>query len=235
MVERPLSNPTAAGDIFRDLEPQQRTRIEQSINSVVYPKGAIIYTPESQATNLFLLQSGWVQVYKISPEERVLHLFELEPVTLFGEMTHMGEWGTSARATSRCVIGLLDRAVMSDILQTYPQVALRFMELTGQRLRDMESKLVDIAFKNVPQRLATVLLQLAGVAGGQADTRLTPSITRYTHQQLAEMIGSYRETVTRTVGEFRDAGLIRVEEDVIYLTNLEKLQHLVYQVGNQNG
>jgi CRP/FNR family transcriptional regulator, cyclic AMP receptor protein len=96
----------------------------------------------------------------------------------------------------------------------------------SQRLRAMESKLADIAFKSVPQRLATVLLNLANTHGEQPDN--TPlAIVRYTHQQLAEMIGSYRETITKAIGEFREAGLIRVEEDAIYLTDLPRLRELV--------
>jgi CRP-like cAMP-binding protein len=93
----------------------------------------------------------------------------------------------------------------------------------GQRLRETENKLTDIAFKSVPQRLASVLLSLAGEAdpGGAA-----PSVVRYTHQQLAEMIGSYRETVTKAMGEFRDAGLIRIDEDAIRLSDRDGLERL---------
>ena len=62
---------------------------------------------------------------------------------------------------------------------------------------------------------------------GQADPATPPAVVRYTHQQLAEMIGSYRETVTKAIGEFREAGLIRVEEDAIYLTDVARLRELV--------
>ena len=75
------------------------------------------------------------------------------------------------------------------------------------------------------QRLATVLLSLASYSQASAGT--PPMVVRYTHQQLAEMIGSYRETVTKTIGEFREEGLIRIEGDAIALTDTARLQALV--------
>jgi CRP-like cAMP-binding protein len=128
-----------------------------------------------------------------------------------------------AEAMTECTIGVIGRDALRDILRQYPQISLRFMELMGQRLRETENKLTDIAFKSVPQRLASVLLSLAS----EVDTSgAAPSVVRYTHQQLAEMIGSYRETVTKAMGEFRDAGLIRIDEDAIRLSDLDGLERL---------
>jgi CRP-like cAMP-binding protein len=145
---------------------------------------------------------------------------------MFGEMTLVGQWmhDSFAEAMTECTIGVIGRDALREILRQYPQISLRFMELMGQRLRETENKLTDIAFKSVPQRLASVLLSLAGEAepGGAA-----PSVMRYTHQQLAEMIGSYRETVTKAMGEFRDAGLIRIDEDAIRLSDRDGLERLV--------
>ena len=125
-----------------------------------------------------------------------------------------------------CVVGAIGRDELRRILNAYPAVALRFMKVMSQRLRALERKLADIAFKSVPQRLATVLLNLADLEPARPIAARPPAVVRYTHQQLAEMIGSYRETVTKAIGELREAGLIRVEEDAIYLTDLARLQEL---------
>jgi CRP-like cAMP-binding protein len=76
----------------------------------------------------------------------------------------------------------------------------------------------------VPQRLAGLLLTLAEEQFQHAVGATPPAITRYTHLQLAEMIGAYRETVTKAIGEFREAGMIKVEDDVIYLTDMQRLR-----------
>jgi CRP-like cAMP-binding protein len=214
-----------AGDVFRDLQAEQRAQVEQLISYQTYPAGQLFHSPDEYGEQLFVLQAGRVRLYKLSAEGRALTLAVLEPVTMFGEMTLVGQWmhDSFAEAMTECTIGVIGRDALREILRQYPQISLRFMELMGQRLRETENKLTDIAFKSVPQRLASVLLSLAGEAepGGTA-----PSVVRYTHQQLAEMIGSYRETVTKAMGEFRDAGLIRIDEDAIRLSDRAGLERL---------
>jgi CRP-like cAMP-binding protein len=230
-----MSSPTihyvAAGDIFRDLLPAQRAEFERLIAYNVYPAGQLFHSPNEVGELLFVLRSGRVRIYKLSPEGRALTLTVLEPVTIFGEMTLVGQWlhDSFAEAMSECVIGVIGRDTLRHILESYPQVAIAFMEVMGQRLRTMENKLADIAFKSVPQRLATVLLNLASLPPVSVEGIAPPTVVRYTHQQLAEMIGSYRETVTKAIGEFREAGIIRVEDESIILTDLPKLQRLAYR------
>lgn len=236
MIITPDIHYVHAGDIFRDLDAQQRAQIERSMSYKTCSAGQILHSPDQYGEQLFILNSGRVRLYKLSTEGRALTLAVLEAVTIFGEMTLVGQWmhDSFAEAMTECTIGVIDREALRQILQQYPSVALSFMELMGQRLQAMENKLADIAFKSVPQRLASVLINLAhkpaGVTpveepGSTRDTT-SPQVVRYTHQQLAEMVGAYRETVTKAFGEFREAGLIRVEEDRIYLTDLEQLQQL---------
>lgn len=229
MTNEPAIHCVTAGDIFAHLGAAERAEIERLISYSIYPAGQIFHSPHEVGEQLFVLRSGRVRIYKLSPEGRALTLMVLEPVTIFGEMTLVGQWlhDTFAEAMTECVIGLIGRDTLRRILERHPQVALAFMELMGQRLRAMENKLADIAFKNVAQRLASVLLNLAGLPSQSAALPANPPmVVRYTHQQLAEMIGSYRETVTKAIGELREAGMIRIDDDVISLIDVEQLQRL---------
>lgn len=228
MTNDPATHNFAAGDIFRNLKPEQRAEIERLISYNLYSAGQIFHSPNEHGEQLFVIRSGRVRIYKLSPEGRALTLMVLDPITIFGEMILVDQWihDTFAEAMTECTIGVVGRDTMRRILESYPQVAIAFMELMGQRLRAMENKLADIAFKSVPQRLASVLLNLAGVTGTIQPSEAQPSVVRYTHQQLAEMIGSYRETVTKAIGELREAGLIRIEDDAITITDLDQLQKL---------
>jgi CRP-like cAMP-binding protein len=217
-----------AGDIFRNLAPDQREQIERLLSYKTYPAGQIFHSPDEYGEQLFVLRTGQVRLYKLSTEGRALTLAVLEAITIFGEMTLVGQWmhDTFAEAITECTIGMIDREALRQILQDYPQVALSFMEIMGQRLHAIENKLADIAFKSVPQRLASVLLNLADISSPLRRANVPPAVVRYTHQQLAEMVGSYRETVTKAMGEFREAGLIQVKEEMVYLTDLAELQRL---------
>jgi CRP-like cAMP-binding protein len=215
-------------DLFSDLKPEQRARIERAISWGEYPPGQIFFAPEESGDRLFMLRRGRVRIYKLSPEGRALTLLILEPSSLFGEMALADGWlhDTFAETMTDSSIGTIGRDELRRALNTYPAMSLRFMNIMSRRLRALERKLADIAFKSVPQRLATVLLNLADTHDAPDSPATPPAVVRYTHQQLAEMIGSYRETVTKAIGDFREAGLIRVEEDVIFLTDLAQLREL---------
>ena len=221
-----LSGEGSDVDIFRDLTRADLAAIEQVTNQSHYPAGHLFFSPEERGTQLYILQSGRVRLYKLSAEGRALTLAVLEPFAVFGEMSALGPWrhDSFAEAMNECTVGVINSTDLIETIERHPQIALRLMELMAQRLQSMQNKLADIAFKSVPQRLATVLLDL--VAASHLPQNGTPAVVRYTHQQLAEMIGSYRETVTKAIGDFRDGGLIRIEEDTIYLTDVPRLQSL---------
>ncbi|RRR66988.1 MAG: Crp/Fnr family transcriptional regulator [Candidatus Viridilinea halotolerans] len=217
------------GDIFRDLAAHERAEVERQIAYNLYAPGHGFHTPNEVGEQIFVLRSGRVRIYKLSPEGRALTLMLLEPVTIFGEMALVGQalHDTFAEALNECVIGVIGRDTLRRILERYPPVALACMELMGQRLRAMEHKLADIAFKSVPQRIASLLLNLAGVGTSNPSPHDEPlSVVRYTHQQIADMIGSYRETVTKALGELREAGIIRVEDEALALVDVAALRRI---------
>ncbi len=221
------SRPT--GDIFSDLDQEQWTSLEARIPFTSCPPGHRFYAPGEPCEHLFFLKEGRVQIYKLSSEGRILRLKPVEAVTVFGEMPLNSQktYTNAAEAMTPCTVGSIDSSLLSTMLQSHPPITRRLLEIMGQHIREMETRLVDMAFKSVPQRLATVLLSLAGSPPSPEKPTPPPMVVRSTHQQLAEMIGSYRETVTRTIGEFREEGLVQAEDDGIYLTNLEGLQKLI--------
>jgi CRP-like cAMP-binding protein len=217
----------ADGDLLDELPDGERQRVARLISTAEYPAGYTFFAPDDPADRVYVLRQGRVRLYKLSPEGRALTLMVLEPPALFGDMALADDarHDSFAEAMSGCQVGTLDRGSLQGVLRANPSLSLRLMGVMGRRLRAMERKLADIAFKSVPQRLAGVLLSL--VAEGESAEDGAPSVLRYTHQQLAEMIGSYRETVTKAIGEFREAGLIRVEEDAISLTDVPRLRQIV--------
>lgn len=212
---------------FSDLREDERKALEQALTWKSYAAGHIFYEPDDRGAQLFVLRQGRVRIYKLSLEGRGLTLLLLEPGAIFGEMALSEAWyhDSFAEAIMDCVVGTIARDDLRRIMADHASLAIRFMHIMTSRLRIMERKLADIAFKSVPQRLATLLLNQ--ISSSTQATEAAPTVVRYTHQQLAEMIGSYRETVTKTIGEFREAGLIRIEEDVITLTNIAGLKALI--------
>jgi CRP-like cAMP-binding protein len=230
--DQPATPPTyriADDELFLNLQAGDRAALDRATSVVSFSAGHMFYAPDDEGDLIYILQRGRVRLYKLSVEGRALTLLVLEPPAVFGEMAIAGDGqhDSFAEALTDCSVGIVRRDDLRRILRERPSLALRLMTVITSRLRAMEQKLADIAFKSVPQRLATVLLSLATSPSSQGEGGGPPMVVRYTHQQLAEMIGSYRETVTKTLGEFREAGMIRVEGDMIILTDTARFHALV--------
>jgi CRP-like cAMP-binding protein len=212
-------------DIFQDLTEAEIQEIDRATTITSAHRGKILYMPEETGEVLFILKEGRVQLYRISPEGKKLVITTLGPGTVFGEMAFIGQGmhNSFAEALEDCVLCIMSRADVEHLLVTRPKVALRIFEVLGRRLREAESRLQEIAFKGIPARLASLLLQLADEQGED-------SITGLTHQNLGEQIGTYRETTTQTLNLFKNSGLIDISRKRILILDREG----VAQIANED-
>jgi CRP-like cAMP-binding protein len=208
-------------DIFQDLTEAEIQEIDRATTITSAHRGKILYMPEETGEVLFILKEGRVQLYRISPEGKKLVITTLGPGTVFGEMAFIGQGmhNSFAEALEDCVLCIMSRADVEHLLVTRPKVALRIFEVLGRRLREAESRLQEIAFKGIPARLASLLLQLADEQGED-------SITGLTHQNLGEQIGTYRETTTQTLNLFKNSGLIDISRKRILILDREGLAQI---------
>jgi CRP/FNR family cyclic AMP-dependent transcriptional regulator len=207
-------------DIFQDLTEDELQALESSIKKTPCAAGKIFYAPEDSGEALFILKEGKVQLYRISPEGRKLVTNSLGAGTIFGEMTLVGQnmYDSFAEATEDCVVCQMDRAELERLLLEKPQVALRILEVIGRRLLEVEARLEDIAFKTVSGRLASLLLRLMREHGA--------TIRGFTHQNLADDIGTHRETTTQALTRFKAQGLLETGRKRIQILDVEGLQRV---------
>lgn len=191
--------------VFQDLSPREMQELNRIITMSTVPRGRVFYRPEEPGEVLFILKEGRVQLYRISPEGKKLVITTLGPHTLFGEMALLGTkmHNTFAEAIDDCLICVMSRADLERLILNKPQVALRILEVTGKRLREAEERLENMAFKGIPARLASLLLRLAAEQGND-------EIAGLTHQDLAESVGTYRETATQVLNDLKAQGLIEI-------------------------
>jgi CRP/FNR family cyclic AMP-dependent transcriptional regulator len=205
-------------EIFRDLSDHELEALESSVSTIPCAAGKIFYGPEDSGEALFIIKEGKVQLYRISPEGRKLVTSTLGPGTIFGEMTLIGQgmYDSFAEATEECSVCKMERNDVERLLLEKPEVALRILEVIGRRLLEVEARLEDIAFKTVAGRLASLLLRLMREQGR--------SIRGLTHQNLADDIGTHRETATQTLTRFRSEGLVDTGRKRIEVLDPEGLQ-----------
>lgn len=205
-------------DLFRDLSDRDMAELDRMTTITTVPRGRVFYQPEDVSEVLFLIKQGKVQLYRISPEGKKLVIATLGPGTLFGEMALLGQQmhNAFAEALDDCMILVMSRTDLERLILGKPLVGLRLLEITGRRLNDAESRLEDMAFKGIPARLASLLLRLSA-------ERNSADILGMTHQDLAETIGTYRETATQVLNDMKSQGLIAIGRKRITICDGERL------------
>ena len=208
--------------LFRDLSPHELAEMDRQITMSTCQAGRIFYMPEDSGEVLFLLKKGRVQLYRIAPNGKKLIVATLGPGAVFGEMSLVaqGMHNTFAEAVDDCVLCVMSRSDVERLMREKPEVAFRFVEALGSRLTQLESQLEDIAFKSIPSRLSHLLLELAGEQSQDV------CISGYTHQDFSEMLGTYRETITQTLNDFKTDGLIEIGRKQIVLCDVDSLKAL---------
>lgn len=207
--------------VFQDLSPREMEELNRITTMSTVPRGRVFYRPEEPGEVLFILKEGRVQLYRISPEGKKLVITTLGPHTLFGEMALLGTkmHNTFAEAIDDCLICVMSRTDLERLILNKPQVALRILESTGKRLREAEERLENMAFKGIPARLASLLLRLSDEQG-------STEITGLTHQDLAESVGTYRETATQVLNDLKSQGLIEIGRKRITILDLDGLTEI---------
>ncbi len=218
-------------DIFQDLSPEEIDTLGKRTPMQTVEAGTIFYSPEERSEVLFILKAGRVRLYRLSREGKALTTTIVESGTIFGEMAILGQGmhDSYAEALTPCVLCLMSRHDVKHLLLSDPRIALRVRETMGRRLLEAERRLSDFAFKSLPERIATVLATLAErePSGFSAwPRRWTRSEVRFTHEQLAEMVGTHRETATKVLNDWRAQGLIELKRGKVVLLDLEALRLL---------
>ena len=204
--------------VFQDLSPREMEELNRITTMSTVARGRVFYRPEEPGEVLFILKEGRVQLYRISPEGKKLVITTLGPHTLFGEMALLGTkmHNTFAEAIEDCLICVMSRTDLERLILNRPQVALRILDITGKRLRDVEERLENMAFKGIPARLASLLLRVS-------EEQQSETITGLTHQDLAESVGTYRETATQVLNDLKAQGLIEIGRKRITILDMDGL------------
>jgi CRP/FNR family transcriptional regulator, cyclic AMP receptor protein len=212
-------------DIFADLSRAEIKAIAKAAPMRTYPAGALLHSPHNQVEALFILKRGRVRIFRLSSDGRALTTAIIQPGTIFGEMVLLGQqmYDNYAEALDEALVCVMNRADVNRFLLSDARISARITEILGRRLAAMERRLSDSVFKNVPQRLAATLCTLADRAQPEPRAGAGPVQLTVTHEQIAALVGTSRETATKALGEFADQGLLKLKRGRIVVLDPARL------------
>ncbi len=206
--------------LFSGLRASEIQKFADLTRERAYPKGSVILFQDDPGDSLFVLRAGRVKVVLISEDGREVILGVLEPGAHFGELALIDDQPRSAHviAMEDAQLLILRREDFRRRVEANPTVAWALLTELSRRLRRADLKIGGLVLLDVPGRIARLLIDLVDEAGNETIEKAL------THQTIAQMIGASRETVSRAMKEFQDAGLISVARRRITIADRDALE-----------
>ncbi|MDP8256435.1 MAG: Crp/Fnr family transcriptional regulator [Candidatus Alcyoniella australis] len=181
-------------------------------------RNQMIYMPDDPGTELYFLKAGRVKICKITEDGREIILNLVKPGDVFGEMAVISEGKREnfAEIQENVIYYYIKRLDLIALMKSRPEVAIRLAKMIGERRLEAERNMESFLYKGVRERLASLLIKLAKDYGIK-DARGNMLRIKITHQDLANLIGSSRETVSLTMGDFRKEGVIDINDRKIII------------------
>ena len=204
-----------ATELFRDLTPEELSRFHDSIHMRTCLAGHVFYRPGETGEVMFIMKRGSARLYRMAPDGRKFVFGHVPPLSIFGEMAWIGQgmYECYAEASEDSLICTLSRSDVTRLLTEHPACAIRLLEILGRRAAQAERQLEDLAFKGLIPRLADFLLREV----------VNDVVSGFTHQDIGERLGVYRETITYALSELKAAGIIAIGRRQIAVLDRERL------------
>ncbi len=207
-----------APDLFQGISRRDAAKISSFCTDKWFTRGARIFSEGDLSDSLYILKEGMVRLISLSDNGRETILHILRPEEIFGELLLSEEKRPfTAIAIEEVLVTVISRENFLKLLATVPAVALNFIRMISKRLARVETGLAESSHTWSYHRLARVLLKLSEEYGEEV-----PSGTRInlhlTHEDLANLIGTSRETVTTQLNKFTRMGLLKREARRLVVT-----------------
>lgn len=215
-----------AGELWEGLSAGELEEVARICPERRFPKGSTIFAPGDAPDALYVLTSGLVTLSHVSEDGRESILRIFGPGDVFGEIfLTIRARPFLATARTPCTVTAIPGNTFLRLLSTFPRVGLNFIGVLSRHLTAMALDRADSSHKWSLQRLARTLLKLSAAHGVEGEGGTTIALP-LTHQILADMIGTSRETVTRHLGRLKRQGLV-IQRDRTLVVQKARLQALV--------
>ena len=208
--------------VFQELDDPALERIAAKLGHTEYRKRQTIFTAYDPSDRVYLLRRGRVKLYMLSEDGREITLAILEEGDLFGEtaLTNPAARQVFAEALDDSQVATMTRNDFLELMRDQPDVALKVTQAMGERLMRTQQQVERLAFDDVSTRLARFLWDEVRRQGERRNGAIRLPLA-LTHQEMANLLGTTRETLTSTLNRFVDDGIVAVESRGVLLVTDE--------------
>lgn len=206
----PLAKPQ---DVFSLLSSADLQDLLGLTQTHVYKKTEFVFRAGDPGKHIYFLQSGRVKIFQVSPKGKEVILWFCFPGEICGLAEAAGQHGgwrsVSAIACDRTVVLKVSHEVFQTYLLTHPHAALAIIQLLSCRLRGLSDMTLNLISDDVQTRVAKLILRLSAHYGRRVGSEVLLDMP-LTHQEMADMIGTTRQSFTSALNEFKRLGILSI-------------------------
>ncbi|MNI33393.1 cAMP receptor protein [compost metagenome] len=211
--------------IFQGLSEEELQALATLFTERTYKKGTILFLEGDPGEEFYLIQTGVIKIYRIDDaKEIILSLFQVGD--FFGEMSLLQE-GLTRSATAETLEAStlygMKRSSFVQFMENTPKLCLKLLVATMERLRNANEQIYDLTFLGVRSRILKSIIRLSEEYGIPTNEGLLIDV-KLTHQQLANMVGTVRESVTKVLQDLQEEKYIEIQKKKIILLDVEALK-----------
>lgn len=223
----PLETSVNSYQIAHFLSKENFERLENIMYPQNAPEGSHIFWEGDKAEKLFYVHKGQVKITKSTEDGKELILFILQKGDFFGEFGGSGDmtYGYNGEAIKDSVVGVVQQKDMEILVYQHGDFAVEFLKFVGLLQRTTQSKFRDLMLFGKSGALASTLIRLTNSCGEKVDDGVKLGI-KLTNTDLANMIGTTRESVNRLLSSYKDEGIIGYEQGLIVIHDLSRLKSI---------
>ena len=211
--------------LFASLSDKEMEALARRVSNRRFERGALLFSEGDPCTGLFLVASGKIRIFKLSPAGREQVLAVEGPGSSFAELPVFdgGNYPASASALEDAAVLFISRKDFQNFCREHPEVALKVIAVVGSRLRRLVGIIEDLSFTTVRHRLIALILRLIQAGGTASKEGFRVELTK-THQDLAAELGTVREIVSRNLSRLQAEGFLEVDGRRIIVKDLAGLK-----------
>ncbi|MDN5331425.1 MAG: family transcriptional regulator, cyclic receptor protein [Tepidanaerobacteraceae bacterium] len=214
--------------IFSELSDEELAKVKRLVNTKNYKKGTVIFFEGEPGDAVYFVKSGKVKVYKSDDEGReyILHIFGEGDVFAEAVLLGGGTYPAIAEAVEDSVVGFIKNEDLERLIRGNPDLAIKIIRIMASRLRDSQEKIKNLALRDTYDRTACLLHKISLDCGHRTSRGIEIDLP-VTRQELAALVGTSRETVTRILSQMKRDGIIDIDRQKIIVLNERKLMRCV--------
>ncbi|MBA3740219.1 MAG: Crp/Fnr family transcriptional regulator [Chloroflexi bacterium] len=214
-------------DIFAGLSPAELKEISRTLPMQTCQVGGLVTSPDDDDERLYVIKRGRVRLYRLTPDGKQLTLELLDKGRIVGRMAWLGQQLTDAyaEAIEDALICSFTPAELRRLIDRFPNVGVNIIRYLSGRLAASEREREVMAFRSVEQRLAARLVELSERFGQPTEDGVAIDV-RLTQQELADMIGTSRETLATTVASLRERRVLDMHNQRVVILDLPRVREL---------